>query len=311
MANAKISALTSATTPLAGTEVLPIVQSGATKKVSIENVTAGRTVNVKYLAVNTTLKTWFASSVPIQFGIGGVLEARDNIAQFSAWATNAYINTAGNDIYIDAGEASRLEQSNGLFRWKTAPSGSAGAACTFTNRMELANATGNLDLKTGNLVVSSGKGIDFSATAGTGTSELLADYEEGTFTPTYVPAAGAFTSITYNATTAATYTKVGRAVHVVITLRTTALVVGTASGAVTIGGLPFTSASSPVYNSLSLSWSAAFGGDYPSGCMVENSSTRAYLTYRTTANGATTFLDVTDLAIGVGNYVVVAGTYFV
>lgn len=34
MPNAKISALTSATTPLAGTEVLPIVQSGATVKVA-------------------------------------------------------------------------------------------------------------------------------------------------------------------------------------------------------------------------------------------------------------------------------------
>jgi hypothetical protein len=34
MANAKISGLTSATTPLAGTEVLPIVQSGATVKIA-------------------------------------------------------------------------------------------------------------------------------------------------------------------------------------------------------------------------------------------------------------------------------------
>jgi hypothetical protein len=33
MADTKISALTSATTPLAGTEVLPIVQSGTTVKV--------------------------------------------------------------------------------------------------------------------------------------------------------------------------------------------------------------------------------------------------------------------------------------
>jgi hypothetical protein len=38
MADLKISQLTSATTPLAGTEVLPIVQSSSTKKVSIENV---------------------------------------------------------------------------------------------------------------------------------------------------------------------------------------------------------------------------------------------------------------------------------
>jgi hypothetical protein len=38
MANSKISALTSASTPLAGTEVLPIVQSGATVKVAVNSL---------------------------------------------------------------------------------------------------------------------------------------------------------------------------------------------------------------------------------------------------------------------------------
>jgi hypothetical protein len=43
MADKKISALTGATTPLAGTEVLPIVQSGATVKVTVDNLTTGKT----------------------------------------------------------------------------------------------------------------------------------------------------------------------------------------------------------------------------------------------------------------------------
>jgi hypothetical protein len=38
MADKKISALTAATTPLAGTEVLPIVQGGATKKATIAQI---------------------------------------------------------------------------------------------------------------------------------------------------------------------------------------------------------------------------------------------------------------------------------
>ena len=46
MANSKISALTSATTPLAGTEVLPVVQSSATTQVTVANLTAGRAVSV-------------------------------------------------------------------------------------------------------------------------------------------------------------------------------------------------------------------------------------------------------------------------
>lgn len=38
MSDVKISALPSATTPVAGTEVLPIVQSGVTRKLSIDNL---------------------------------------------------------------------------------------------------------------------------------------------------------------------------------------------------------------------------------------------------------------------------------
>ena len=45
MADKKISALTAASTPLAGTEVLPIVQGGVTVKVAVSNLTAGRAVS--------------------------------------------------------------------------------------------------------------------------------------------------------------------------------------------------------------------------------------------------------------------------
>jgi hypothetical protein len=51
MPNTKISALTSATTPLAGTEVLPVVQSSTTTQVSVENLTAGRAVSALNFSV--------------------------------------------------------------------------------------------------------------------------------------------------------------------------------------------------------------------------------------------------------------------
>jgi hypothetical protein len=44
MADLKISQLPAATTPVAGTEVLPIVQTGTTTKVSIADLTVGRNV---------------------------------------------------------------------------------------------------------------------------------------------------------------------------------------------------------------------------------------------------------------------------
>ena len=55
MADKKISQLTAATTPLAGTEVLPIVQSGSTVKVSVDNLTTGKAVTVGSLSSSGAL----------------------------------------------------------------------------------------------------------------------------------------------------------------------------------------------------------------------------------------------------------------
>jgi hypothetical protein len=104
------------------------------------------------------------------------------------------------------------------------------------------DTSGNLALANGNLVMStSGKGIDFSATAGTGTSELLNDYEEGTWTGTL---AGLTTSPTVPVTTTGRYTKIGREVKVSIYFQGVSTV--GASGVMRITGLPFTSANDGV-----------------------------------------------------------------
>jgi hypothetical protein len=62
MADLKISQLTGATTPLAGTEVLPIVQSGATKKVAtddltVKNVRSNATTGILQVAGPATAAT--------------------------------------------------------------------------------------------------------------------------------------------------------------------------------------------------------------------------------------------------------------
>jgi len=67
MADTKISALPASTTPLAGTEVLPIVQSGATKQVSVANLTAGRTVSANSVLASTLFTTAQAAS-PATYG---------------------------------------------------------------------------------------------------------------------------------------------------------------------------------------------------------------------------------------------------
>jgi hypothetical protein len=96
---------------------------------------------------------------------------------------------------------------------------------------------GDLQIANGNLVMStSGKGIDFSATSsgsGTMTSELLSDYEEGTWTPTLVLTSGTSTGGTFSGS----YTKIGRQVTLTIYAS-----VGTVASTPTISGfsnLPF------------------------------------------------------------------------
>ena len=146
MADKKISALTAASTPLAGTEVLPIVQSGATVKVAVSDLTAGRAISATQLT-----------------------------------------------------------------------------------------------LSTGNLIVASGQGIDFSATPGTGTSELLSDYEEGDWTPVI---RGAGTAGTYEQViTRATYTKVGRQVTLQCYIALASVVTGGGTSYLQITGAPFTALS--------------------------------------------------------------------
>lgn len=76
MADVKISALPAATVPLAGTELVPIVQSGVTDRVTVDNLTAGRTVNTGALVVEANSAS---EAVRInQLGSGPVLLIEDS-----------------------------------------------------------------------------------------------------------------------------------------------------------------------------------------------------------------------------------------
>jgi len=98
-------------------------------------------------------------------------------------------------------------------------------------RLSISNV-GDVSVSTGNLVIgTSGKGIDFSATAGTGTSELLSDYEEGVWSGGLNLYGGVGT------VTEERYTKIG---NLVIASCNVGLD-GTADGSgFIINGLPFT-----------------------------------------------------------------------
>lgn len=226
MADKKISALTAATTPLAGTEVLPIVQGGATVKVAVSNLTAGRTVN----ATQYTSTVSEASQQAISCISANLNTVVTNGSYAGYSATNAPESTAAwIFLTVTSNGTDQIYQTcaiAGYVNGQTYKRFSADSGATWTSWVLISANT------TGNIAFANGLGIDFSATPGTGTSELFADYEEGTWTPTF----GVGNNWTTNPTNiGAAYTKVGRQVTASIYC-----VDGICTAGGQITGLPFT-----------------------------------------------------------------------
>jgi len=184
MANKKISALSSATTPLAGTETLPVVQGGATTQVSVANLTAGRTVSAASLITTGAITS------------GTVLTSGSYFVVQSSGVARAYVGSAG-DIVAGGAVADMALSTPAV------------------NNMIFAIANYEkfrIDVNGNFVPKGTGNGINFTAnTPAAGmTSQLLNWYEEGTWTPNkgQCTVVGTFSS-------SGTYTRVGR----VVTLR--------------------------------------------------------------------------------------------
>ena len=363
MSDVKISNLPASTTPLAGSEVLPVVQGGVTKKVSVDNLTAGKAISTagvtdtsltaskpvftdanKKLTSSGTLATdqggtgtstsftagsvvfagasgvysqnnsnFFWDNTNARLGIGSAspsvkLYVRANLTAGTsnsirflddgAAATSTNNNSYGYGFNASTGELSTTAGNGGFHTWYTAN----------TEKVRIFNSGGvsignttdpgasNLSVSGNVVIATSGKGIDFSATAGTGTSELLADYEEGTWTPTLTTSGTNFTSVTYE-NRVGTYTKIGNLVTVTGRFYTSAVTIGSASGNVQIGGLPFSTTSAVTVGLLSdtRSWTT----NNPSEMLVASAGTVINLLYKATANGDSVNLAVAN--VGTGN----------
>ena len=151
------------------------------------------------------------------------------------------------------------------------------------------------------------KGIYLGVTTPTA-SNLLDDYEEGTWTPSFEPSSGSFTSVTDGNNVAAKYTKIGDVCYVNCFYRTNAITKGAASGNVRLAGLPFSSADS--LSAFIIGYSSDFSGDQPSGALSGGNQTYINLYYRTVANGTPFSLNVTDLGTGNNdNNIYISGVY--
>ena len=262
MADTKITALTALTAADPANDVIPIVDvsdtsmaaSGTTKKISVNNIlgasgtatlasaaiTGDLTVDTSTLKVDSTNnRVGIGTATPGEtLDVKGTGNFNNTSGTYLGFQTNAaqvgYIGTA--NTIITGG----LNTELGLWANSSLVIAS-GASALQRLRVE---AAGDVTISTGNVVMAtSGKGIDFAATAsgsGTMTSELLNDYEEGTFTPTVFGSTGAGVGV-YSAQ-GGFYTKVGNIVTVQVYLIWSALAGGT--GDLRFGGLPFAASAS-------------------------------------------------------------------
>ena len=307
MADKKISALTASTTPLAGTEVLPIVQAGSTVKVSIADVTAGRAVSASSLTASTgsfIVSTsgqgiTTGSAIPLGLGTNNTLTAvtidtssnllvgttvADNKLTVSASSSGAAAGVLSlvnpNDATSTAADLDFVCHSSGTLatgRIRGLIAGADNYPMSFwtyggggiAERMRI-TATGDVSVATGNVVMATaGKGIDFSANTGTAgmTSELLNWYEEGTFTPT-------FTGFTVgDGSVFGFYRRIGKQVFV-----TYGFILGSTSavGSLTgLSGLPFTTGTvgaSRFFNATGVAFKQGVGG-FPAYGLIYSAST--------------------------------------
>lgn len=247
MADKKISALTAASTPLAGTEVLPIVQSGSTVKASVNNV-LGPLSSVSGLTAGYILKGNNTANVSASiafdsgsaFGIGTnsftntvntvVVRQSGTGVDLGGTATTAAIRIRGGSSgagLIDFYPVSSDPNSAPFFSGRIFYDHGVNTLAFSANSIEALKLTntGNVNVSTGNLVMATaGKGIDFSANGG----DVLSQYDEGTWNPTVTSASGTLTSYTASGT----YTRIGRMVTAQARVQLTNA--GTATGALII-----------------------------------------------------------------------------
>ena len=165
------------------------------------------------------------------------------------------------------------------------------------------NYLGDVTVETGNLIIgTSGKGIDFSATSGTGTSELFDDYEEGSFSPVIEGTTSAGTA-TYSRQ-AGVYTKVGNCVNFWVDIIYSS---GSGSGNLKITGLPYTSSSTTMVKTyFAHTYDISLTAGNIAAATLSLNATQLLIKQLPTGGGATS-----SVAYDAAGEIQITGSYFV
>jgi len=272
------------------------------------------TVNGEPISDFGTMAQQDANNVNIDGGsidnvtIGGSTAA---IAVTSKLLTST--GTAGNIQTDSAGNRISMTRPGANYLVASTSGGTLNFGTNGVDTQAYIDTSGNLNCLTGNVVMANGKGIDFSATSGTGTSELFDDYEEGTWTPTYAPSTGSFTSITYG-NTGGVYTKIGNICIVSGYISTSALDTTGGSGAIKVGGLPYGIAGSSggtrdAWRGGSIGYSAGWSGERPSSVFASGGASDFRIMYRSNATSDSSYVLVADMDTSGSNEIAFTLTY--
>lgn len=149
------SATSDQTTPTDGSAYFYKSSTGATlsgSQVVLETGSAGsRSAKVTVdasgnLGLGVTPSAWQSAYKVVQVNTSGSIFGTTN-GQVNV-ASNYYVDSAGNNVYTLGNAAALYNQFNGVHRWYTAPTGTAGNAFTFTRAMTL-DASGLMVGRTG------------------------------------------------------------------------------------------------------------------------------------------------------------------
>lgn len=147
MADVKISALPSSTTPLAGTEVLPIVQSSTTKQVSIANLTAGRAVSASSLTLTTPLSAANGGTGLSALGTNVATALGVNVGTAGAFVVNG--GALGTPSSGTLTSCTGLPYNTGISGLGTGVATALGNATNAGNGLAVLNASGILNVAQG------------------------------------------------------------------------------------------------------------------------------------------------------------------